>query len=256
MSATAKSWNEGKADCLSKSANLVNIGSEGENLFVNSQINDRNWLGLREVAGNLMNWINDGSEPSYVYWSGGQPVYQDGREDCTYTQSGSWSTEDCARSLKFICEKGRRYASRNNNYEIVRNIFSFCSLSCLPTAKYEVSLLITIVVNCNNPFFTVLQTHDVSQWSSSSWQCMTTPELARLGLKVDCHSSWCGNIGSWLEIDVGRDWSIGILSTQGAADNFGFVKRYKFSYKQSAGSWQDYKEDGESAAKVLSKAAQ
>ena len=81
---------------------------------------------------------------------------------------------------------------------------------------------------------------------------MTTAELARLGLKVNCHSSWCGNVGSWLQIDLGQDRSIGIISTQGAADNFGFVKRYKFSYKPSAGSWQDYKEDGESAAKVLS----
>lgn len=79
---------------------------------------------------------------------------------------------------------------------------------------------------------------------------MTTPELARLGLKTNCHSSWCGSVGDWLQIDLGKDRNVGLISTQGAYDDFGFVKLFKLSYKPSAGTWQDYREQGESTAKV------
>lgn len=78
-----------------------------ENDFINSQISDRSWLGLKEVPGNRLNWIDDGSEPGYVNWNGGQPVYQNGRDDCIYTQSGTWTADDCGQSLQFVCEKGK-----------------------------------------------------------------------------------------------------------------------------------------------------
>ena len=80
---------------------------------------------------------------------------------------------------------------------------------------------------------------------------MSSPELARLTLSANCHSSWCARVGDWLQIDLGRDWDIGIILTQGALDGFGFVKLYTLSYKTSDGSWQEYKEPGESDVKVL-----
>ena len=103
----------------------------------------------------------------------------------------------------------------------------------------------------SNPFFAVLQTHSVTHWSSSTWECMTTPELARLSLNGYCRSSWCGRVGDWLQLDLGRDWKIRSIMTQGARDSFGFTKNYTLSYKPSDGSWQDYIEPGESAVKVL-----
>ena len=78
-----------------------------ENDFIEGHVSDRHWLGLKEVPVNRLNWIDDGSEPDYVMWNGGQPVYQDGRDDCIYTQSGTWSAEDCGQSLKYVCEKGK-----------------------------------------------------------------------------------------------------------------------------------------------------
>lgn len=79
---------------------------------------------------------------------------------------------------------------------------------------------------------------------------MSTPELARLGFRARCHSSWCANFGGWLQIELGSDRNVGSIFTQGALDNFGFVKSYTLSYKLSNGVWKDYIEPRETAVKV------
>jgi len=80
---------------------------------------------------------------------------------------------------------------------------------------------------------------------------MTTPQLARLELTKDCHSSWCGQVGDWLQLDLGQERSISSIHTQGAPDDFGFVKKFTLSYQNSSvRSWEEYKELGESNAKV------
>ena len=106
ISSSAKSWTDSKAHCLGESANLVNIGSPMENEFIRSKISERYWSGLREVADNQLNWVDDENAPDYVNWIAGQPVYQDGRNDCVYVQSGSWRLDDCGQSIQFVCEKG------------------------------------------------------------------------------------------------------------------------------------------------------
>ena len=93
--------------------------------------------------------------------------------------------------------------------------------------------------------FKVLATHDVSQWSSSSWKCMTKPEQARIHNNGDCHASWCGRVNDWLQIDLGGEYSVSAIQTQGAEDHYGFVKIYTLSYQISGGtSWVDYHENG------------
>ena len=77
-----------------------------ENEFIRSKISERYWSGLREVADNQLNWEDDENAPDYVKWIAGQPVYQDGRNDCVYVQSGSWHLDDCSQSIQFVCEKG------------------------------------------------------------------------------------------------------------------------------------------------------
>lgn len=77
-----------------------------ENEFIRSKISEQYWSGLREVADNQLNWVDDENAPDYVNWLVGQPVYQDGRNDCVYVQSGSWHLDDCGQSIQFVCEKG------------------------------------------------------------------------------------------------------------------------------------------------------
>lgn len=77
-----------------------------ENEFIRNKISEQYWSGLREVADNQLNWVDDENAPDYVNWIAGQPVYQDGRNDCVYVQSGSWRLDDCGQSIHFVCEKG------------------------------------------------------------------------------------------------------------------------------------------------------
>ena len=61
-----------------------------------------------------MNWTDDNTEPVYVNWPAGQPVYEDGQNDCTYfsLSSGTWYTKSCDEVLHFVCEKGKTLSSK------------------------------------------------------------------------------------------------------------------------------------------------
>ncbi|RMX53475.1 hypothetical protein pdam_00017074 [Pocillopora damicornis] len=73
---------------------------------------------------------------------------------------------------------------------------------------------------------------------------MTEPRLARLHELRNCHASWCGSVGAWLQIDLGRDYDINGINTQGARDNYGFVKKFTLAYKTTSGGWENFEEDG------------
>lgn len=73
---------------------------------------------------------------------------------------------------------------------------------------------------------------------------MSEPKLARLHETRNCHASWCGSVGAWLQIDLGRDHNIDGIHTQGARDNYGFVKKFTLSYRTMSGEWQKFEEDG------------
>lgn len=73
---------------------------------------------------------------------------------------------------------------------------------------------------------------------------MTEPRLARLHELRNCHASWCGSVGAWLQIDLVRDNDISGINTQGARDNYGFVKKFTLAYKTTSGGWENFEEDG------------
>ena len=73
---------------------------------------------------------------------------------------------------------------------------------------------------------------------------MTEPKLARLNERTDCHASWCGSVGDWLQIDLGQEFDVNGIHTQGAKDDYGFVKNYTLTYKTTSGPWVNYEENG------------
>lgn len=74
---------------------------------------------------------------------------------------------------------------------------------------------------------------------------MTKPEQARIHNNGDCHASWCGGVRDWLQIDLGGEYSVSAIHTQGARDHYGYVTMYTLSYQTSGGnSWVDYNENG------------
>ena len=63
------------------------------------------WIGLRDVANNQFNWIDDGTEPVYINWMSGNPT--DDLQDCVFIKTSQWSTKLCSNNIQFICEKGK-----------------------------------------------------------------------------------------------------------------------------------------------------
>lgn len=125
FSSTSKSWSDSQTHCQVSSSNLANIGSAPENDFINAHTNSKRWIGLREVPDNRMNWTDDSTEPVYVNWQTGEPVYQDDRDDCTYfsVTSGTWYTKSCDEVIQFVCEKGKKNGQKKVN-EIKQNGFT------------------------------------------------------------------------------------------------------------------------------------
>ena len=74
---------------------------------------------------------------------------------------------------------------------------------------------------------------------------MTEPEQARLYNNGECHASWCAQVEDWLQIDLGGEYIVSAIHTQGARDHYGHVKMYTLSYQISGDtSWEDYYENG------------
>ncbi len=105
FSSSLMSWDDSQSYCQQSSANLVNIGSVEENEFVfNTNALIKRWIGLRDIANNQFNWIDDGTEPVYVIWTDGFPT--DDLQDCAMIRTRGWRTKSCSINFQFICEKG------------------------------------------------------------------------------------------------------------------------------------------------------
>ena len=108
FSSTSKSWEAAKSSCADSSANLANVGSKKENDFIAAHTESDNWIGLKEIQGNQMNWTKDQTDSEYTAWKQGEPVYEVNRTECACLShsSGNWYTVSCDNELDFVCEKG------------------------------------------------------------------------------------------------------------------------------------------------------
>ncbi|XP_028249854.1 C-type lectin domain family 10 member A-like isoform X2 [Parambassis ranga] len=106
------SWDEGRADCRGKGADLVVIDSIQEQTFLSTFTTQRSWIGLtdREKEG-TWKWI-DGTPLTLTDWAQKQPDNgngdpQWGEEDCAQIRTDKntrWNDLSCAAQLKWVCE--------------------------------------------------------------------------------------------------------------------------------------------------------
>jgi Lectin C-type domain len=125
-------WADARDHCAEEGANLVTIGSEGENDFVWSLLEDRQWLGATDgreptapgageyawVSGEPMSYVNfTPGQPSAVQQqcppSGPGPQPQICYEHCAYQwdpegddNAGEWNDQGCWELEAFVCEHG------------------------------------------------------------------------------------------------------------------------------------------------------
>ncbi|KAM7008878.1 uncharacterized protein LKV04_000929 [Tautogolabrus adspersus] len=109
ISSLEKPWQESRADCIQRGADLMIINSKEEQDFA-GRFQKLVWIGLsdREEEG-TWRWV-DGTPLNTSYWDSREPNGVPNRdEDCTeikrYGSVNSWNDESCELRRFWICEK-------------------------------------------------------------------------------------------------------------------------------------------------------
>ncbi|KAL1253177.1 hypothetical protein QQF64_017870 [Cirrhinus molitorella] len=101
-----KTWTEAQSYCREHHTDLVSIRNETENYRVQILLSFYSvvWIGLYRTR----SW-SDQSNSSFSNWRTGQPDNAGYSEYCTavsFSDSGSWTDENCNSALSFICYSG------------------------------------------------------------------------------------------------------------------------------------------------------
>ncbi|CAJ1079043.1 CD209 antigen-like protein E [Xyrichtys novacula] len=115
FSTQKKSWDDSRADCRDKGADLVIIESFTEQEFLTNNKKGDTWIGLsdRDDEG-TWKWIDDTPLTQGFWWreqpdnGGGFP--QNGEEDCAHlradrSKADNWNDRRCDVTMLWICEK-------------------------------------------------------------------------------------------------------------------------------------------------------
>ena len=104
-----KTWEQARAFCQSRGADLIVIDDEQENEFITGSGLPTAWIGLsdRDEEGTFA-WV-DGTTPETTYWNTDEPNDSGGTEDCggIFTEgetAGMWNDFDCSSERAFVCE--------------------------------------------------------------------------------------------------------------------------------------------------------
>uniref|UniRef100_UPI003AAA5A61 C-type lectin domain family 4 member E-like n=1 Tax=Centroberyx gerrardi TaxID=166262 RepID=UPI003AAA5A61 len=116
LSTETKTWDNSRQDCRDRGADLVVIDSAAEQTFLSTLTNGAAsaWIGLsdRDMEG-TWKWIDE-TPLTEEYWAGSQPDNGGGNprwgeEDCARIITGktkeNWNDQNCANSLRWICEE-------------------------------------------------------------------------------------------------------------------------------------------------------
>ncbi|XP_041641324.1 C-type lectin domain family 4 member M-like [Cheilinus undulatus] len=106
VSSLERSWNEGRADCRSRGADLMIFNSREEQSFART-FKKRLWVGLTDIqTSGIWKWV-DGTPLTTSYWAPGEP--NGGHEHCAETMKfdleNSLNDAPCSTRHYWICEK-------------------------------------------------------------------------------------------------------------------------------------------------------
>ncbi|CAJ1053677.1 CD209 antigen-like protein E [Xyrichtys novacula] len=109
ISSLMKSWQESRADCQKRGADLMVVNSREEQDFVIG-LKKHLWIGLTDTEKEgVWKWV-DGILLTTSYWYSSEPnSYQGSEEDCAvvgnYVLDQSWNDLACNQTSFWICEK-------------------------------------------------------------------------------------------------------------------------------------------------------
>ncbi|XP_008506834.1 C-type lectin domain family 7 member A-like isoform X1 [Equus przewalskii] len=96
-----KTWDESKTSCQGLGSSLIKIDDKEEQIFIQSKIKYKHWIGLHRKGANHPWMWQDGSAPSRkLNFQQTTP-----NAKCGHIKSASITTTDCTQEFHFICEK-------------------------------------------------------------------------------------------------------------------------------------------------------
>ncbi|XP_053190407.1 lactose-binding lectin l-2-like [Scomber japonicus] len=109
--ASQMTWADAELYCVSQTANLVSIHSQGENNFIQSLISNFDpsqgytWIGLSDIHKEGRWMWSDGSAVNFVLWNKGEPNNSGGKEHCAHKYGSAliWNDATCSRKSSFVC---------------------------------------------------------------------------------------------------------------------------------------------------------
>ncbi|XP_058270996.1 C-type mannose receptor 2-like [Hemibagrus wyckioides] len=124
------SWTEAQRYCREIYTDLISVRNEAENLRIRSLLRhyfSNVWIGLYRTS-----YWSDKSNSSFSYWNQGQPDNYGQSEHCTavFTNSGTWTDENCGKTFPFFCYRTTSLSSRQYHFINVNKTWTEAQRYC------------------------------------------------------------------------------------------------------------------------------
>ncbi|VDI70158.1 Hypothetical predicted protein [Mytilus galloprovincialis] len=107
-----KTWNDSKADCISKGSYLVKIDHAAENDWLEKVMIDNNinhmWIGAHDIGHEgSWRWVYDNTTVNYTNWPNNYE-HAEGHENCAEMwdkASYRWNDKVCTSVIQYVCHR-------------------------------------------------------------------------------------------------------------------------------------------------------
>ncbi|XP_070175303.1 macrophage mannose receptor 1-like [Littorina saxatilis] len=111
MNSHDMTWDQARASCKTKGADLVSIKNTAFNNFIKAQIRTHRgkyWIGLHDRnRENLFEWLDSNIKATFYNWYQGEPNNYAGNENCVVifdTSNYQWYDAACSSKYHYICQ--------------------------------------------------------------------------------------------------------------------------------------------------------
>ncbi|KAK3554979.1 hypothetical protein QTP86_002411 [Hemibagrus guttatus] len=124
------SWTEAQRYCRENYTDLISVKNKDENLRIRSLLRhyfSNVWIGLYRTS-----YWSDRNNSSFSYWNHGQPDNYGQSEHCTavFTNSGTWTDENCGKTFPFFCYRTTSLSSRQYHFINVNKTWTEAQRYC------------------------------------------------------------------------------------------------------------------------------
>ena len=112
MHRISKTWNEARADCLSKGGDLASFSSLEQYVRV-VPFFGTHWIGYNDISvEGTWEW-SDQDSSTWTNWKAGEPNNLFGVENCAFVdQNGFWYDMPCGEKMFYVCKGESKFIKK------------------------------------------------------------------------------------------------------------------------------------------------